>query len=127
MADEEMEIEPNVFDMSSLLKLLQGAKKVAPILKTHTHSIRGVRRIDSVLVENFANEMKYAIEQTTIHSGYNAAASYDCKWLCEQALIKIQQAQGNGSTSVLLENRCCTNDNCPEVHLMKCFIDRLKN
>jgi hypothetical protein len=121
-----MKLTPQGFNMEAIAKLLQKAKQQSNPLKHHPYSIEGVKQIESIKSEDYIKEMKYAIQKTTETTGYDAQKSYDCEWICDQVLQKIKKAQAVQATALFLDNHCCTMDTCPEVELMKFFIDALK-
>jgi hypothetical protein len=99
------------------VKLLQAMQKTAPVLQTKTVDITGTKLTDSIEIaftkatKDFQSRIPYNI------------ASYDVDWMRDCVIRKIEAAQKISQTSITLENRCCTRDDCPQMLFMTIFVE----
>ena len=126
MAEEAWPSIFSDFNVTDLIRSLQDAKKIAPFLAKKTVEIANVSHIEKDT--SYSDALKQAKVKLQSEIPFNVEESYDCAYLHTLVLDKLRMAQSDGCTTIVLENRCCSNcEECPEIRLMQYIIDGLRS
>ncbi len=113
------------FNPDQLIKMLQQLHKVAPALAQKTVTIEGVTITDEKFV---ASAFEAAKKELATAIPYDIK-SYDTNWLRDEVIRKVTETRStsnNFSETIVIENRCCTKDDCPQMLFRLMFINHLK-
>lgn len=115
--------EPPSFDPATMIALLQMLHKTAPPQATYEANIADIMIVSAEQTnEAFVRAKK--VLQSKIP--YDVERNYDCAHLRDTVLRKIVAAKEKGDAAIVLENRCCSKKDCPQIMFMQIFLDELR-
>ena len=114
------------FTPDMLIRQLQMFHKIAPVMAVKTVNVADLTTGRPIGVEMVTPVFEATKKELQAKIPYDVDRNYDCAWLRDRVLEKIVAAVKKKETTITLENRCCTKDDCPQMIFMKLFVVNLQ-